>query len=132
VKKIAKIDYDKMKFVFVTDHWDIHLAGLCEYNGKLHYFETVDEREYECNPLFIESIKFNGITHKEPYFREIGELYCVIYSMSLFEKINQLWRKKLFEVCVGYHWSYPNRRDTVDNKPYWLKKLLWKMYFYLR
>lgn len=129
--KIAEVDYGDMKFEYISNHWDIHLGGLCWYNGKLCRFETVDERDYECNPLHYEWYEWNGEKHQIEVFRETGRLYCNIYSMSFVEKFKKQWRRFWFEFCVGHHWSYPNRknRDYSDWKPRWLRKILRMLYY---
>lgn len=136
MNKIARVDYDKMKFEFIYDHWDIHLNGLCWYEGKLCWFETFDTREYECNPLYYiwwTSPEGEKIQWEE--YREVGELYCEIYEMTFTEKFKKQWKRFWFEFCVGHHWSYPNRNTLNslyryrDWKPRWLRKILYMLYY---
>ena len=99
-----------MDFVFVSHHYDYHLAGLCRVNGKLCEFVTdyPDNKEEEKDPI------------------------CEVYELSWFRKVKALASKKLFEICVGYHWTYPNRALGARfyyRKPKWLFKLLYKLYY---
>ena len=50
-----------------------------------------------------------------------------VYRLTQAEKLKWLARKKLFELCVGYHWSY--RRESMEHwfggrRPEWLHKML--------
>ena len=41
-------------------------------------------------------------------------------------------RKFFFEQMVGYHWSYPQRKNWARfyyRKPVWLSKFLFKLYY---
>jgi len=80
------IPYNEIDFVFVSDHWDVHLTGLCRDNKKLCYFSLED----------IDT-----------------DIYA-IYSLTFWEKINWVRRKKLFEWCVGYHCTYPQIKKKYD------------------
>ena len=83
------INYDDVDFVWVSDHYDIHLRGLCRHNGELCEFETDWESEkVEIKPL------------------------------SVPQKLRWLLSKKLFEWFVGYHWTYKNgkRMEEVSDE----------------
>ena len=97
------VKYDDMDFVWIVDHWNIHLEGLCRYNGSLCRFKTNEETEI-----------------------------CTIYSLSILEKVKWLVRKKRFELCIGYHWTYPHKSHGAlfyYRKPKWLYKFLFKKFY---
>lgn len=93
-----------VKFKFISIHYDIHLAGLCLYNGELSRFK--------CN--YPEWDEEND---------KWDDVYAKIFKLSLRDKIRWKLRQWLFEKCVGYHWSYKNNK-RCDNyrirKPKWL------------
>ena len=104
MKKIDFINYKDVNFLWVQDHYDIHLSGLCKYKGKLHFFRT--DYDYKLSPLK---------SH--------------IYKLKTPEKICWLYKKKLFEVCVSTHWTYPNYNIVDTKKPRWLREILFYSYY---
>jgi hypothetical protein len=38
----ALLPYDELTFVWVREHYDVHLAGLCRFKGKLCRFATLN------------------------------------------------------------------------------------------
>ncbi len=113
--KIATVPYEELDFVWISNHWDIHLNGLCNYKNNLCEFKT-KEGEYDWE--------------KEEY---IIPTTCDIYSLSLVEKIKWLSTKKKFELMVGYHWTYPYRKTRERpfhyRKPKWLYKWLFSLFY---
>ena len=105
-KLIATIPYEEVKFKYVSNHWDVHLKGTCIYNNQVCEFEN----DYP--------------TDDEP-------MLVRIYEVDVIKKLNNIKKQFMFERCVGYHWSYPNRKNTSFHyrKPKWLYKLLFKMYY---
>lgn len=102
-QRIAILFYSQVEFVWVSDHWDHHLNGLCRYNNKLCEFQW---------SYFHEKVK--------------------IYKLGFFSKIKWLIRKKLFEWMVGYHWTYKNGTRNAKfgyRKPYWFFKILFNLYY---
>lgn len=100
--QIAIIPYDLADWVWVSNHYDIHLSGLLLYEGELCKFET------------------NELTD------------VIVYRMSMVEKLKAIIDKKMFEWCVGYHWSYPEREQGIEfhwRKPHWFYRLLYFLYF---
>ena len=93
--------------VWVTSFGDFPREGLCRFNGKLCRFVCAfDDKD-------------------EPQGYEI-------FRLSFREKLNWLWRKRRFEICVGYHWTYPNRvrgERFVPKKPRWLHFLLFALHY---
>jgi hypothetical protein len=79
------ITYEELKKcrVFVNAHWDINLGGLCRIDGELCRFRTIDDHD---KPLVVE-----------------------VFKMTPWQKVRALWKKKLFEICVGRHWTFPDR-----------------------
>lgn len=106
MKQVAKVPYDDMDFVYVENHYDIHLSGLCRYDGKIHRFLTNDD--------------------------DFDDSHCIILELSYIEKLKALWDKKLFEICVGTHWTYHEGKRMGDyyiRKPAWLHKKLFKWFY---
>jgi hypothetical protein len=95
-----------MQWVWISDHWDRHLSGLCRHDSELCRFEIECDQDGD----YSESTTYT------------------IYALSPLEKLHWLWRKKKFEICVGRHWTYPDRKNGVQfrkRKPRWLGALLW-------
>jgi hypothetical protein len=107
MRHIATLPYDEVDFVWVSNHYDIHLSGLCKMGNTLFWFKTKIE----------------------------GEVECDIYMLSFLEEIRFRLRKFFFERMVGYHWSYPQRKEWARfyyRKPVWLSKILIKLYYGLK
>jgi hypothetical protein len=106
-RKIAsQVQHESMHRVWISDYWDGHLSGLCRHNGELCRFEIECDEDGDCP---------KNATY-------------TIYTLSPLEKLRWLWRKKKFEICVGRHWTYPDRKNGVQfrrRKPRWLDALLW-------
>ena len=104
MEEIATIDHAKVKFLWVSDHYDQHLKGLCKYEESTCVFQC----EYQ-------------------------EDKVKIFKLSEDEERDWLTKKYLFEVFVGYHWSYPERTEGAKynsgDTPSWLRKRLTDMYF---
>lgn len=98
-----------MKFVFIDGYYDFPLSGLCTHDNQLCSFSLYSEWEDET------------ILYK----------VCVL---SKWEKIKRLLEKKLFEICVGKHWTYVNgKRSTIPfyyKWPQWFWKLVFKAYYF--
>lgn len=80
------IEPSSMNYVWVQNHWDHHLKGLCRFNNKLCVFEIDNVHDGEGG----------------------AKVLYKIYSLNFVEKLKWLLRKKLFEIFVGYHWTYIN------------------------
>jgi hypothetical protein len=112
MKLITTIKYNEVDFKFISSHYDLHLDGTCLYNKKLCQFKTIlgdwnkekDEWEYD---------------------------FCQIYELNLKEKIKWKLRQKKFEWMVGYHWTYPKKKDTHFHyrKPKWLYVFLFNLFY---
>lgn len=120
MKKIARYPYShdgvNYQWVYVNDHYDIHLSGLVKHKGELCRFVT-DDQTY-----------WNDETDDMD-----GETYVDIFSLTLLEKIKAKWRQKRFEWCVGYHWSYPYRAEGHHfhiRNPRWLYHFLFNFHYY--
>lgn len=95
--------YDSVDFVWIANHYDLHLTGLCREQGKLCRFTT----DYDTAEVKI-------------------------YRLLLKEKIQWLWRKKMFEWFVGYHWTYRNGKRNMNygrRKSKWFWKLVMRAYY---
>jgi hypothetical protein len=112
MRYIATLPYDELDFVWVNNHYDVHLSGLCRLGFTLFYFKTNHEDLYD----------------------EDKELTCEVYMLSWTEEIKWKLKKFLFEQMVGYHWSYPQRKNERFHyrKPEWLYKILFKLYYKIK
>jgi hypothetical protein len=95
-----------MQFVWIASFYDVPLNGLCMKDGELMLFrESAEEDQYH------------------------------VIALSPCRKARWLLRKRLFELCVGEHWSYPQRANGVRfhwRKPVWLHKALFWGYYKLQ
>lgn len=109
MKHIATLPYDEIDFVWVSNHYDVHISGLCKLGFSLFYFKTINHDSDE-------------------------ELMCEIWMLSFMEEIRWKLKKFFFEQMVGYHWSYPKRKNSHFHyrKPEWLYKLLFKLYYTIK
>jgi hypothetical protein len=111
MEKIVTIPYDEVNFVWVSGHYDIHMFGLCKMGNTLFYFKTINI---------------------DDYYDDETELMCEIYMLSFKEEIRWRLKKFLFERMVGYHWTYPYRKQGAAfyvRNPKWLYKILFKLYY---
>jgi hypothetical protein len=111
MKHITTIAYHKMDFVFISDHWDLHLVGTCFYEGNLCYFKTLDD-DFEDEIV------------------EDWETVCEIFALTFLEKIYWRWQQKKFEWMVGYHWTYPLQgKRFYYRTPVWFYKFLFRLFY---
>jgi hypothetical protein len=121
VKAVAYLPYNEVHFVFVNSHWDHHLGGLCRYEGKLCRFSTIEKENPNYDPVKDET---------DPEYNEwMYNLFCIIYELSPWEKLKALYQKRMFELMVGYHWTYPDRKSFGSRKPKWLYNFLFHLYY---
>jgi len=104
-KNIIIIPYEDMDFIWISDHWDYHLSGLCRYDSKLCRFRIA----------------------QDPYKDHTAEYK--IYGLSIIEKLIWIKRKKLFEWCIGYHWTYPMTYTESSRTPKWFWKIVFRLYY---
>jgi hypothetical protein len=111
MRHIATLPYDDIDFVWVNNHYDVHISGLCRLGFGLFYFKTINHESY-----FEDDDK---------------ELMCEIYDLTFREDIKWRLKKFFFEQMVGYHWSYPTRKNSHFHyrKPEWLYKILFWLYY---
>lgn len=103
-----RIPYRHVNFLWVSNHYDVHLEGLCLVRGKIMRFEMPRDRFRE----------------------EMPRLH--VFKLGFLEKLHWLAKKKAFEICVGKHWTYPDRKHGVHfhiRKPEWLSRLLLNVYY---
>lgn len=98
---ITTINYHDVNFIWISCHYDIHLKGLCLYDNKLCRFE----------------VNYNSPEK------------CEIYSLTILEKIKWSLNKKLFEWCIGYHWTYPLGRSFGKRSPKWFWNKIFFIYY---
>ena len=113
MRRIATLPYDEIKFVWINNHYDVHLSGLCKLGNTLFYFKTVNH---------------------EDYYEDDTELMCDLFDLTLYEEMKWRMRKFLFEQMVGHHWSYPKRNNKgfYLRKPRWLYRLLFTLYYTIK
>ena len=110
---IETLPYDEVNFRWISNHYDVHLNGTCIFNGKLCEFEN----EY---PDFDEETE------------EYEEMFVKIYKLNLIDKIKWRWKQWKFEKIIGYHWTYPQRKQGKGfycRKPKWLYTWLFNLYY---
>jgi hypothetical protein len=109
MRHIATLPYDELNFVWVNNHYDVHISGLCRLGFSLFYFKTINHDSDE-------------------------ELMCEVYMLSWSEEIKWKLKKFFFEQMVGYHWSYPQRKNNHFHyrKPEWLYKRLFWLYYTIK
>lgn len=109
MRHIATLSYDDIDFVWVNNHYDVHISGLCRLGFSLFYFKTINHDSDD-------------------------ELMCEVYMLSWSEEIKWKLKKFFFEQMVGYHWSYPQRKNNHFHyrKPVWLYKRLFWLYYTIK
>ena len=113
---ITTLQEQDVNFIWVSDHYDYHKNGLCLYRGKYCEFKGKEVEIKNNNYIF-------------------NNVYYDIYKLSFKEKIKWLYNKKIFEWCVGYHWSYPKNSNKKiwdsfhTRKPNWFFSLLLKFFY---
>ena len=100
------IHYAELDIIFVSDYYDMPLGGLCRHNGKIEKFEV----DYDtCS--------------------------ATIVSLTPLQRIRALVNKKLFELCVGHHWSYDKKGNQKSyfhwRRPEFLHKMLFNFYYWI-
>lgn len=113
---ITTLPYSEVKFRWVCNHWDVHLNGTCIYNNELCEFE-------------------NKASDYNEELDDWDEMYVKIYKIDFLSKLRWYYRQWLFEKCVGYHWSYPKRKERkvfYYRNPKWLYKWLIKKYYKIK
>ena len=53
MKLIAEIPMKQVDFVWVSNHWNVHLDGLCRYKGELCRFTSDGEIGYLKEEILI-------------------------------------------------------------------------------
>lgn len=99
---LGVIQYKDADWVWIADHYDMHLAGILKFHNELCRFET----DYETTEVSV-------------------------YSLNFYEKIKWRVDKLIFEIFVGKHWSYPNRINNSFKwrNPEWLHKFMFNAYY---
>ena len=110
MKPTYRIPYDRMDWLWISNHWDAHLEGLCRVQGRIM--------------RFVMPPTWEG--HEElPHMH--------VFRLALWEKIRWLARKRFFEICVGEHWTYPQRRNGHKfhlKRPKWFWQAVFKFYYF--
>ena len=110
-----KITYNDADFVWISHHWDVHLEGLCRVNNELMHFKTIEENIYD--------------EKKDEY--SYDQIKVDIFKLGFTEKLRWILKWRLFELCVGTHWTYPQKnsgRYTL-RKPLWFWNIILSIYY---
>ena len=113
---MIKVPYSDMDFVWINGHYDIHLQGLCRYDGALCKFYTDGDTFY------------NAVG----WWNEEYEIDCYVTPIVGWERLKWKLRKIAFEICIGYHWTYPQRKQGVHfytKRPKWFWRIVFKSYY---
>lgn len=106
---MIRVHWTDMHYVFVSGFYDHPLSGTCRYQGELCKFE-------------IEVIEDDQTDH------------YIVTPMTLWEKVKARFSQKMFELCVGTHWSFEgNKRRSFYyvRRPAWLHHLLFRSYYFV-
>jgi hypothetical protein len=114
-KKLLKIlPYDEVDFRFISNHYDVHLNGTCMLDGKICEFEN-EYPEYD--------------DEKDDF----KEMFVKIYKLDFINKLKWRWQQWKFEKCIGYHWTYPYRKNGERpfryRNPKWFYVWLFNRYY---
>jgi len=107
-KFIKTLPYDEVDFKWISNHYDVHLKGSCMFNGSLHEFENDYPEDFD------------------------SEMMVRIYKLDLLSKLKWYWDQWKFEKCIGYHWTYPHRKNGQSfyyRKPKWLYTKIFNWYY---
>jgi hypothetical protein len=108
--KYEIVPYEKMEFVWVQHQYDVHIKGLCKFNNKLALFKLIKNSHY---------------------ITDTKNIFYKVYELNFLQKCYFLYNKKMFELCVGYHWTYPLGREFYYKKPIWFWGSVMKLYYLL-
>lgn len=108
MKKIITIPYDEIQFHFVSDHYDVHLSGICIYKKKLYFFKTI-------------------------VINDTDNQLVDVFKLTYLEKIKWFLKQRWFEMCVGKHYSFKDNKKIQQHffyrKPKFLFKILFDLYY---
>ncbi|PNX49186.1 MAG: hypothetical protein BV459_00505 [Thermoplasmata archaeon M11B2D] len=97
--KITTVFYREVDFLWVSSYYDVNLSGLCYHNHRLCWFVTREN-------MFCASPSDTFVTKVD------------IYQLTYWQTIHASLRKKMFEWFVGYHCTFPNRKQGARQKYY--------------
>jgi hypothetical protein len=119
------IPYEETQFVFVTNHWDIHLKGYCIYEGKWAIFEAHDDTDYEEMSANCKYCSGRSTDDDDCDCENYTDVICFITPLTLRERTRARLHKWWFEFCVGSGWSF-----TLGKKNIWKYKSMRLRLFY--
>ena len=96
---------NNLHILYVIRFYDIPLEGLCLHQGKI-----------------------------EKFIVDYDTLQATIIHLSTLQRFHYLLKKKLFELCVGNHWTYKDgQRNSIyyERQPTCLHKALFNIYYTL-
>lgn len=108
---MIKIPYEDMKFHYTYSHYDYHLAGTCWYNGKLAFYESLDETDYQTMTNSCPHCSGQTEDMDKCHCENAPLVYCYIYELPLGKRIyyrlkpyyTLLWFIKNYGL-QGYHY----------------------------
>lgn len=95
-----QVNPNDFQIVWVENYWDYPVSGLALVGNKLHYF-------YDISGL--------------------GDHTVSVQPLSFIPKLKWLLKKRLFEICVGYHWTYGPKHKEFDTTK--RQTFLYKVYY---
>lgn len=114
-RPMTRVKYEDMRFVFVSDYYDLPLRGTCRIRTCC---SDNDLGEFRIREECVEEI--------------LGDIWYECFELTRLEKIAWKIRQRLFEVCVGRHCT------REEPKGYWIntealsdrtKRILFKLYY---
>ncbi|MDG1950312.1 MAG: hypothetical protein P8J32_05875 [bacterium] len=119
-----KVKEEEIDFVWVTNHWDIHLDGICKHKGKLCKFHCVEMGYWK-------PIEEEGVPEDDWDDDWVDSIYEITF-LSFQEKVKWKWSQWKFEAFVGKHWSYRNGKRGKrfgEGRPRWWVNWAFKWYY---
>ena len=109
------IEKYEREIVWVTSKYDGMLAGYCQYQGKLHLFEHVEETDFGRNRMFA-MFKLSLLERVRVWWR-YHVWHTILYNQLLWNMYTYKWR-------MGMKWSnfFKCRTETYGERLTRLKK----------
>jgi len=110
---MIRIPYENMKFYYCYSHYDIHLSGICVYNGKLAKYVTYDETDYQTMTDTCPSCGLENKPVEHCHCEAYTDVVCEITELSPLDRL-ECW----FNVHVGMKLWYI-KRCGLQGLHYW-------------
>jgi hypothetical protein len=119
------IAYRDINFLWVSSHYDFHHEGICTHDGKVARFACSEDYPENWGTCEHDDGSDCPLCDNPP-------IVCNVFPLTALGRLKWLIRKRMFELCVGEHWTYPNRRNGASfrtRRPRWLYALLFAAYY---